>query len=159
MYSYSTNFPKKNKGFIFISPKVSVVEEEKICREKILDRLKKAAHICNLLIKGKHVPGLHPGHDLSEKEIDSLKVGMSHLSFILSNTTMWPRTLDFELESFCDCKITVGYLKAIGIHTLWNIIDSKEDDYRDCLAIAEKIYGAEKQYHMLALVKRSEIDN
>lgn len=157
---YTADFAQNYRPIV--TPKSTMVDctdKSPVDSEKILDRLQKAARLCNLLIKGKRVPGFHPGRDLSEKEIETLKVGMSHLSFTLRNTSLWPRTIDFELESFCDCKTTIGCLKAIGINTLWDIVKSADDDYPKCLAIAEHIWNAERQYHMLALVERPAANN
>lgn len=158
---YTTNFEQSYQPVITVKSTVidRPPDEKPMDREKILSRLQKAARLCNLLIKGKRVPGFHPGRDLSNKEKEGLKVGMTNLSFAFSNLFHWPRTIDFQVECLCDCKITVGCLKAIGIHTLWDIVSSTGDDYQGGLSMAEHVFGAERQYHMLALVEKPTVES
>ncbi len=153
MYSIVTT-----QRFVFIPPIIPITESNPLDREKVLNRLRKAVRVCNMVMTGKKVPGFHPTErNLSSDEKERIQSGMDYLSFMLSNSVLWPRPLDFDVECFCDCQTTVGCLQGIGMHTLWDIVDSKGDDYLGCLAIAEHVAGAEKQYHMHALVEKSDI--
>ncbi|MEI6810699.1 MAG: hypothetical protein WCK60_01460 [Candidatus Nomurabacteria bacterium] len=145
--------------FVFIPPIISTLESNPLDREKILDRLRRAVRLCNMIMTGKKVPCFHPtNRSLSVEENGQVKSGMIHLSFMLENSVKWLRTIDFDIDCFCDCETTTGCLHAIGIHTLWDIVDSKGDDYLGGLSFAENIAGAQRQYHLRALVERPAVD-
>lgn len=148
--SKSHSFNRGVQPFVFAP--VSIVPGKVVDREKLLSHLREAARSCNLLSSGKQVPGFYPGRTLTVEESELLKIGMDHLSFMLETVLVRLRPTDFMVDKFCDCEITVKCLLVSGIITLSDIIDSKHVDYLSALSAA-KMYGAQKQWHLVALAK------
>lgn len=140
-----------SKPYVLIPNFEEQQPEDTVIQETVLDRLRKAARVCNLLISGKRVPNIFPEErSLEAAEIQQIMLGMDYISFMMVNSQKWPRALDFQVDSFCDCGVTSDCLRAVGILSFWDIVKSG-DRYLQCLSIAETFFGANKQYHMLAL--------